>query len=137
MGTGPERSLFIGNNKINSAIKVSNTFFDKFMEFRKSGKPKQANDVWFGAGLERLWSGDLPNMQLVFMGSYNFSFYKLGDKTLSIAQDVKSRTSANLHLLKSYSREQGVPYFDMDRGPIRSQRQTNTHQTYIFFVLDN
>ncbi len=72
------------------------------------------------------------HMQIQMMGSYNVSFYKLGNRTLSLVQDSKSRTSFYYHL----------PVHNYERGT-RSQslmgtwednvRQTNTYQTYLFF----
>ena len=127
-GTGPERSLFIGDDKMSAAIMSSNTFFSKYLDFKSSGAKKIANDIWFGLGNLSYLKGDLKNMQLVFMGSFNFSFYKLGNRTLTVAQDAKTRTSANLHIARSYSREEGVQFLNS-----RTQKQTSTYQTYIFF----
>jgi hypothetical protein len=73
-------------------------------------------------------------MQVQMMGTYNVSFYKLGNNVLNIVQDSKSRSSFYYHLpVQNYKRGQG---YIGDNGmwypPI--QGENNTWQTYIFMT---
>ncbi|MEL7123499.1 MAG: hypothetical protein AAFO07_28900, partial [Bacteroidota bacterium] len=86
----------------------------------------------------RSFTGDLPNMQLHFMGSFNISFYRLGDKVLTMIFDNKSRRSAwGQDLVRNYSRDEGAPEIHNANspwiGPKRNKKMTTTYQTYIFF----
>ena len=143
-GTGPEKSLFIGDHDVNSDIQMSSTLLMQTLQFNNSGA---FNKKTRGTQYRPLTNGvtsQVANMQLRFMGSFGISFYKLGDRTLVLANNKTSRTSGNLHLTRSYSRAEGVPKYDpgisrmgegtgLYSGSYRTQRQTTTLQTYMFF----
>jgi hypothetical protein len=68
------------------------------------------------------------NMQIQMMGGYTASFYSLGEKTLTLVLDSKSRTSFYYHAdITNYSRKPGWP---VSTG--MGTRETNTYQTYLF-----
>ena len=146
-GTGPEHSLFEGNHPANSEIEKHYLFRKQITLFNLGGDGKgEHNGTILGRkkGVNVSWGvEDVPrtgsdNMQAQMMGSYSASFYKLGDKTLTLLQDSKSRYSLYFHLpwVKNYSREEGVPIRDLQWGVerARSQRTTNTYQSYLFFA---
>jgi hypothetical protein len=71
-------------------------------------------------------------MQVQMMGSYNASFYKLGDKTLCLLQDSKSRSSFYYHLpVQNYVR--GTRWDGTGSGTIFNDKEANTYQTYLIF----
>ena len=81
-----------------------------FNEFVSSNDEKEShvfegNLIW-GKAL----TGNTKNGLQLFAGSYNYSFYKLGDRVLTIAQDSKSRESVySGRFARNYSRSEGVP----------------------------
>jgi RHS repeat-associated protein len=128
-GIGPEYSFFEGNHPSNIAIKNSVTFIDKYAQFKKSGKLKDPYLVNFSY-LDFLVSGFDGQMQM--MGSYNVSFYKLGNKTLSLVNDSKSRTSFYYNAdIKNYARGERTIFINMI--PVTLNKESNTYQTYLFF----
>jgi hypothetical protein len=129
-GTGPERSLFEGKHSANSDIQQSSTVQFQIKKFDRIGEQKGEGEQHYGP-ISNLLNNQVNNMQLRIMGSFTMSFYKLGERTLVMAHDAKSRTSANGHLVDSYSRSEGVPTSNGNT----TQRQTTTHQTYMFFSL--
>ncbi|OWP85398.1 hypothetical protein BWK59_00020 [Flavobacterium davisii] len=129
--TGPVRSLFEADHPANKAIQGNYLFSSAYNDFKDSGLSKDGGSVDFGL-LDIIMTGN--NMQVQMMGSYRTSFYKLGDKTLSLIQDSKSRTSFYLHLpLHNYERGQGyIGKNGMWYPPI--QGENNTYQTYLFMA---
>ena len=126
-GTGPARSYFEGAHPSNGAIKNSYLYQGKLDDFIESGANKGKYDVDFSYPFDLLFS--INNMQAEMMGTYNDSFYKLGDKVLSLIQDSKSRTSFYYHLpVCNFERGQNLyPWLP------QSDKQANTYQTYLFF----
>jgi RHS repeat-associated protein len=121
-GDGPIRSIFEGEHpSITEGILKDLKYVSELQEFVKSNKMKSNTAIRFGA-LGILLAHD--NMQLQMMGSYNVSFYKLGDKILSIALDSKSRTSYYLHL----------PFVNNYERSHEKTRQGNTYQVYMFLL---
>ncbi|MDR1199871.1 MAG: hypothetical protein LBK94_12830 [Prevotellaceae bacterium] len=121
-GDDPIRSLFENDHPaITEGILKDLKYVSALQEFVKSNKMKSNTAIKFGA-LGVLLAHD--NMRLQMMGSYNVSFYKLGEKILSIALDSKSRTSYYLHLpfINNYERSHG------------KTRQGNTDQVYMFLL---
>jgi hypothetical protein len=121
-GDGPVRSIFEGEHPaITEGILKDLKYAAALQEFVKSNNPKDRKPIGFGL-LGIMLAQD--NMQLQMMGSYNVSFYKLGNKILSMALDKKSRTSYYLHL----------PYIkDYERSNEKT-RQGNTYQIYLFLI---
>jgi RHS repeat-associated protein len=121
-GDGPIRSIFEGDHPaITGGILKDLKYAASLQEFIKSNKSKDRYPIGFGA-LGIILAHD--NMQIQMMGSYNVSFYKLGDKILSIALDKKSRTSYYLHL----------PFINNYERSHDKTRQGNTYQTYLFLL---
>ncbi|WP_343321641.1 RHS repeat domain-containing protein [Sphingobacterium multivorum] len=130
-GYGPERSVFVGKHPSNIAIRQSQLYFNAFKSFKSKGLDRDAVSINFWPIVDNLSAG--PNMQIQMMGSFNASFYRLGNKTLTLIQDSKSRTSFYLHLpVKNYQR--GTRFLDSDNIKYWSydDRETNTYQTYLF-----
>lgn len=139
-GTGPEYSYFEGDHPTNCDVECFYLYDKAYGQFANSGDDKGG----YSPGFNPLKT---DNMQGQMMGTSNFSFYKVGDKTLSIVQDSKSRTSLFYHLpVKNYSRAEGMPQtpvggsgvhnFSGYNGPMNfrnSKRTTNTYQTYLIF----
>lgn len=139
-GTGPERSVFEGNHQSVYSIKNNYLYKKAFKSFEKSGDSKGGGEVSFYPW-DIIRTG--TNMQVQMMGSYNASFYKLGDRTLSLVQDSKSRTSYYYHLpVTNYSRSE-TRYYTFEGGNhyhgrsetivIPHNKESNTYQTYIFY----
>lgn len=125
-GTGPEYSLMEGEHPSNQEINKDFWLNVDHRLFLNSGDSKGRYDRRFGI-LGALDAG--ANMQLQMMGSYSTSFYKLGDKTLTLIFDSKSRTSFYYHAgIPNYSRQTGWP-----KSTGMGKRETTTYQTYIFF----
>lgn len=128
-GKGPEKSIFEGYHPANAWIEQNLKFQEKLAEFRESGESKIQLDVNF-----TLWDvittpeGD---NQAQMMGSYGVSFYKLGNRTLSLVLDSKSRKSFYYHL-------PGIANWPSPcnhcRQHQRNSNQTTTYQTYLFFA---
>ena len=116
-GTGPEKSFFEGTHPSNSAI-------------QNSGLSNQGVAVDMISIIDNFLVG--TNIQVQMMGSYNASFYKLGDKTLSLIQDSKSKTSFYYHLpVNNYERGSRTQNW---KGVWYSpKKQTNTYQSYLFW----
>ena len=134
-GTGPERSFFEGDHPANSAIDKHYLFNKELtlFELGSYGSKHRSSIEWSPLDVVKTRSN---NMQAQMMGSYTASFYKLGDKTLSLVQDSKSRYSLLYHLpgVQNYSRSEGNPvYNSMGIEMGRSKANTNTYQTYLFF----
>ncbi|EKT4510585.1 RHS repeat-associated core domain-containing protein [Flavobacterium psychrophilum] len=130
-GYGPERSVFEGDHPANKAIKGNYLFAHAYTDFKDSGLTKSGGAVDFGL-LDVMMTDN--NMQVQMMGSYNASFYKLGDTTLSLIQDSKSRSSFYLHLpLENYPRGQ-MEYNFHTKGFVPNDKETNTFQTYLFLA---
>lgn len=141
-GTGPEKSVFIGPVRANNDIAQSTVIRDGAIEFQRSGQPRAFGSTEYEGYITvtgQYFSGKRPNGQTNFMGSYTYSFYKLGDKTLTMAFDNKSRNSLyGVDFVNNYSRSEGAPVIYNDKNPqwLRGQRtkeMTTTYQTYIFF----
>jgi hypothetical protein len=143
-GTGPETSFFEGDHKMNkgllnggvTGVDSNIDLTSEFENFQKSGALKDGpTNMNFGV-LGALEAGS--NMERQMVGSYNVSFYKLGDRTLSFASDSKSRWSLYLHIpsVQNFSRAEGVPMrnFGMGQETGRTQRKTTTFQKYLFFM---
>lgn len=136
-GSGPARSIFEGDHPANEDIQEHYLYQKEFDKFNKSGEPKKGSKVEWNL-LDVFKTRD-NNMQAQMMGSYNANFYKLGDKTLFIGIDSKSKTSLFLHLpVKNLERISGMRY-DAWRGGFRPVTQKdneyrNTHQIYLFWT---
>ncbi|MFV0290480.1 MAG: RHS repeat-associated core domain-containing protein [Mangrovibacterium sp.] len=136
-GTGPEKSVFEGNaHPSNQAIKDNYLYKGAKEDFTKSGLSKDGGEVNFWYLWDNVRTG--TNMQVQMMGSYNASFYKLGNKTLSLIQDSKSRTSYYYHLpVMNYPRSQ-TRYVTIPGGygapmlRIPHKMESTTYQTYFF-----
>lgn len=74
------------------------------------------------------------NMQAQMMGSYNLSFYRLGDNILNLIQDTKSRESFYYRATdKNYTRN--ALYYDYNNHSwYMDNRESTTYQTYIFMT---
>jgi RHS repeat-associated protein len=121
-GTGPEYSYFEGNHPANLLIQKNLSYKDALDKFESDrfinpGKTKGAYQGEFG--LKGFFTS---NDQGQMMGRYNVSFYKLGDKTLSIVQDSKSNKSLMF----------GLPYPPRSRSEESNKKRTDTFQTYLF-----
>jgi hypothetical protein len=103
--------------------------------FQKSGLSKKASEVDYWPVWDNLTAeGGKGFMQMQMMGSFNASFYKLGDRTLSLLQDSKSRTSFYYHLpVTNYDRGSRIE-INKDGSFSFNDKQANTYQTYLFFV---
>jgi RHS repeat-associated protein len=128
-GTGPERSYFEGSHPANESLEKNYLYSDAYRKFEKLGVDKKAMKINYYPG-DIIGTG--YNGQVQMMGSYNLSFYKLGEsKVLSIAQDTKSRTSFYYHL-------PGIENYDRRDGEVRQDayflgnRTSTTYQTYLF-----
>ncbi|MEM6395321.1 MAG: RHS repeat-associated core domain-containing protein [Bacteroidota bacterium] len=145
-GTGPERSLFWGSHPSNVSISKHYNFLDAHDEFLASEDSKAGFSVNFWPD-DYVWTG--TDMQSQMMGSYNLSFYRLGERVLALAQDSKSRQSFYYRMdVTNYSRSEGryitkAPTIPMSTGMgtylpgpsnVYSLSETNTYQTYMFFV---
>ena len=130
--TGPERSVFEGKHPANFAIHDNYLYGRAHSKFVNSGESKKGYEANFYYVIDNIRSGN--NMQIQMMGTYNVSFYKLGNNVLNIIQDSKSRESFYLHLpLHNYKRGQGyIGENGMWYPPI--QGENNTWQTYIFMT---
>ena len=122
-GTGPENSYFEGNHPSNLLIKDNFLYKDALEKFKNASflnkeLSKKAYEVNFG--IKALATS---NDQVQMMGSYNASFYKLGDKTLILIQDSKSRSSFYYHLVKTNHSRNDDPIHNVE---------ANTYQTYLF-----
>ncbi|GGH19439.1 hypothetical protein GCM10011418_23880 [Sphingobacterium alkalisoli] len=96
-GTGPVRSIFEGDHEANNQIQSDYLYGIAIREFNDSGLSKSRTNVDFWPIVDNILVGT-HNTQVQMMGSYNASFYKLGNKTLSLIQDSKSGTSFYYHL---------------------------------------
>jgi len=129
-GHGPEKSIFVGNHSSNQSIKEHYLYQDALEQFENSGLSKSLHVVNFGL-LDIVRSGD--NMQAQMMGSYNVSFYRLGDRTLALALDSKSRQSFFYGLpMRNYNRGSRWES-DGGSGVIFNDRRSTTYQRYLFF----
>ena len=124
-GTGPEYSYMEGEHPMNIKLDKDSWLGAAHVTFimSKNLKDKYINKFGIGglicAGL---------NMQIQMMGGYTASFYSLGEKTLTLVLDSKSRTSFYYHAdITNYSRKPGWP---VSTG--MGTRETNTYQTYLF-----
>lgn len=144
-GTGPERSVFIGRNDLGEQIASGSEHSDNFEEFVNSDKPRQPNIFEGNFIWGKALTGNTRNGLQLFIGSYNYSFYKLGDRVLTIVQDSKSKESLNYgRHFKNYSRTEGAPTtklgtrrgfgpnYNFVPGPTRTQKQTTTYQSYLW-----
>lgn len=139
-GYGPEKSIFEGNHPANSGIQKNYLFQKANYKFQnsgltKQGLTKQGLTVDFGLTDILLTEGGDGFMQVQMMGSYNVSFYKLGDRTLALLQDSKSRTSFYYHipLIENYARDEKF-FINADGSFTYDNRKANTYQTYLFFA---
>ncbi|BDW93374.1 hypothetical protein MACH07_22060 [Flagellimonas marinaquae] len=140
-GNGPERSVFEGDHQSIADIKKNYLFKNAAEDFEESGDSKGGGEVSFWPIWDNIGTGS--NMQVQMMGSFNASFYKLGDKTLSLVQDSKSRTSYYYHLpVTNYPRsltryktfKGGVHYNGVSKDIVIPHKQeSTTYQTYLFF----
>ncbi len=118
-GTGPERSVFEGDHPANEAIQEHYLYEGAVSRHEKTGE----NPVIVNWGPLDVFRTRGTNMQAQMMGSYGVSFYQLGDRTLSVINDSKSRTSLFLHL----------PVENVDRSAGTDNRLKTTQQVYMFF----
>ncbi|MET2996887.1 hypothetical protein B0A78_13635 [Flavobacterium columnare NBRC 100251 = ATCC 23463] len=131
-GYGPEKSIFEGSHPANKAIHDNYLYRDLEDKFLDSGKSKGAYEANFYYGWDNYWTYN--NMQVQMMGSYNASFYKLGDTVLNLIQDSKSRTSFYYHLpVDNYPRG-SLEYNFRTKSFDLNNRETNTFQTYLFLT---
>ena len=140
-GNGPERSVFEGDHQSITDIKKNYLFKNAVENFDESGDSKGGGEVSFLPIWDNVGTGS--NIQVQMMGSFNASFYKLGDKTLSLVQDSKSRTSYYYHLpVTNYPRsltryktfKGGVHYNGVSKNIVIPHKQeSTTYQTYLFF----
>lgn len=133
-GNGPTKSVFEGNHEANEAIQEHYLYKNTFADFKASGKPKAPYVVkWSPLDVAKTRTN---NKQAQMMGSYNVSFYKLGENTLSFIQDSKSKTSIGLHLpFKNEDRKEGPvynPWAGAWQKPNNSYK--NTYQIYLFWA---
>ncbi len=102
------------------------------MAFIRSNKSKEAYPIDFYP-----WDivGQGVNMHGQMMGSFNVSFYKLGDKTLSLVQDSKSRKSFYYHApwIESTDRLRRDQWYFNTTSWHEANKETTTHQKYLFF----
>ncbi|MCD8079119.1 MAG: RHS repeat-associated core domain-containing protein [Bacteroides sp.] len=120
-GTGPEKSMFEGNNPANQAIQEHYLYQNAVSEFE--GLEKDNAYIKVNWGPKDVIKTGTKNKQAQMMGSYSVSFYKIGDKTLSFIYDSKSKTSLFYHL----------PVTNKDRQQGGSNRLKTTRQLYMFF----
>lgn len=132
--TGPVKSIFQGTHPANQALHDNYLYGGAYRDFIESGKPKDGSTVDFYYGWDNYWTYN--NMQVQMMGSYNASFYKLGDTVLNIIQDSKSRSSFYYHLpVQNYERGQGyIGKNGFWYPPI--QGENNTYQVYLFMTTN-
>jgi len=123
-GTGPATSFFEGNHQTINGFKdhyLMNAAYDKF---QNSGEYNKAYDSEFGISDIFKTGFDNSTGQAQMMGNYSISFYQLGDKTLTIGQDSKSRSSMYYHL----------PFIqNYERGVHPGNQEATTRQNYLFF----
>jgi hypothetical protein len=139
-GTGPESSVFEGNNAQMQSITENYLFIDSYNKFKKSDKIKDKHSIGFLYILDNVRTRS--NMQVQMMGSYNASYYTLGNKTLILIQDSKSRSSFYYHLpVTNYKRDSRwidaslanpLMYNDNPNALIKTDKETNTYQSYMF-----
>ncbi len=115
-------------------------FIDSYNKFKKSDKIKDKHNIDFLYILDNVRTRS--NMQVQMMESYNASYYTLGNKTLILIQDSKSRSSFYYHLpVTNYKRDSRwidaslanpLMYNDNPNALIKTDKETNTYQSYIF-----
>ncbi|WP_211219581.1 SpvB/TcaC N-terminal domain-containing protein [Flavobacterium subsaxonicum] len=130
-GTGPERSIFEGSH---SSIKDLQFFYklgDTFRGFVSSGKSKGGFEINFTPLVDNILAA-LNNGQLQMMGSFNASFYTLGDQVFTIVQDTKSRTSFYYHLPVSNHSRGLRRVWNLKGYQEIDDSMSTTYQTYIF-----
>lgn len=121
-GDLPQYSYFEGDHPANFEIQKHYLYSQYHERFSNSGLDKKGYTVAWG--LVDVYATKSDNMQAQMMGSYNLSFYKLGGKTLVLAQDSKSQHSFYWHL----------PFVsNKSRGFQQNNSQANTYQSYLFF----
>ncbi|GAB6013518.1 RHS repeat domain-containing protein [Viscerimonas tarda] len=134
-GTGPSKSIFEGNHPANEAIQEHYLYQEKLSEFNASGNSKAPYEVnW---GITDIFKTGISNDQAQMMGSYNASFYKLGENTLNLVQDSKSKSSLYYHLTPTYQNyDRGKQYYNPWAGTWTTPPapRTNTYQNHLFWT---
>jgi len=129
-GKGPARSIFEGSHPSTKDLQFNFRLGDAFRDFVDSGDKKSSSAINFN--LLDVWLSSY-NMQSQMMGSFNASFYSLGDKVLNIIQDSKSRTSFYYHLPGINNRDRGQRWkWNLKGYQEVDDRESNTFQTYIY-----
>ncbi len=124
MGTGSAESYFEGDHQTIEGFKDHYLINEAYEAFKESGAFKAGMESGFGF-MDIFKTGDgIDKAQVQMMGNYNISFYKLGDKTLTIVNDSKSRSSFYYHLFFIQNYERGVH---------PGNQQSTTRQNYLFF----
>ncbi|MCD0487346.1 putative Ig domain-containing protein [Pedobacter sp. MC2016-14] len=127
-GYGPEKSIFNGKHPSVSDITLNFLFEKKEKAFIASDKSKKRDKVDFWPILDNFLTG--TNMQVQMMGSYNVSFYKLGNKAFALIMDSKSMTSFYYHLPVT-NHERNTRSQDLMGNWHDNIFKTNTYQTYL------
>jgi hypothetical protein len=132
-GTGPAKSIFEGDHPANEAIQGHYLYKNASSAFEESGQNKKYIPVEWG--VSDVTKTGTSNGQAQMMGSYGASFYTLGDKTLSVIYDSKSKTSAGLHLPFKNKDRKSEPVYNPWAGTWQKPNNSykNTYQVYIFF----
>lgn len=122
-GYGPERSVFEGEHPTNDAVQAMDSYQEKKRVFDATN-PNQSKEAYRAKwGITDALT--TPNWQAQMMGTYNLSFYRLGNKTLGLAIDSKSKESAFYRL----------PVKNVSRSAAGADKSfTTTHQVYIFWT---
>jgi RHS repeat-associated protein len=130
-GWGPVRSIFQGTHSANLEIHNNYLYRSAFDDFVDSGKSIYGTEVDFYYIWDNYWTYN--NGQVQMMGSYNVSFYKLGDKVLNLVQDSKSRSSFYYHLpVENF--ERGKKWNGYMAAYSSDVKEGNTYQTYLFLT---
>lgn len=124
-GNGPEYSFFGSNHSSTEEFNNHYLFKAAFNAYKERGVNNR--EMPFG-GMDLLATSTDDWMQMV--GSFDYQFVQLGDKTLSVISDAKTRNSFyykgfGLFNVTNYRRGTG--------NASGGNQETNTYQTYLFF----
>ncbi len=124
-GTGPEYSFFGSDHPSIKEINSHYLFKAAFNNYKNTGNSD--DEMKFGL-MDLLATSTDDWMQMV--GSFDYQFVQLGDKTLSVVSDAKTRNSFyykgfGLFNVTNYKRSTG--------NASGGLQKTNTYQTYLFF----
>ncbi|WP_367393183.1 RHS repeat-associated core domain-containing protein [Lewinella sp. LCG006] len=87
-GTGPERSVFFGSGLMSDALQEGDSISDGASELLGSADWVSQGVTNYRGPISVALDDDHVNMETHFIGSYNYSLYKLGPRVLALVQGV-------------------------------------------------